>query len=74
MAEIPDDRFGPFKGQLIPAIFKTRYSIFLEKVGGEYQGWFFRFSGFRSGVNRLVWAGRQSLRRRTAADMGLHRT
>ena len=56
MAEITDDKFGPFKGQLIVGDFQNALltRVFLEKVDGEYQGVVFPFlRGFRSGVNRL---------------------
>ncbi len=56
MAEIQDDRFGPFKGQLLVGDFQNALvtRVFLEKVNGEYQGAVFPFlTGFRSGVNRL---------------------
>ena len=56
MAEIRDNRFGPFKGQLLVGDFQNALvtRVFLEKVNGEYQGAVFSFiTGFRSGVNRL---------------------
>jgi hypothetical protein len=56
MAEIRDNRFGPFKGQLLVGDFQNALvtRVFLEKVNGEYQGAVFPFiTGFRSGVNRL---------------------
>ncbi|MBI3880265.1 MAG: PQQ-dependent sugar dehydrogenase [Verrucomicrobia bacterium] len=59
MATIPDDdRFGPFKGQLLVGEFQ--YAIvmrcFLEKVNGEWQGCVWPFAkNFESGVNRLAF-------------------
>ena len=58
MAEITDDRFGPFQGQLLVGDFQNALvtRVFLEKVNGEYQGVVFPFlNGFRSGVNRLCF-------------------
>ncbi len=56
--EIPDDRFGPFKGQLLVGDFQNAVvtRVFLEKVNGEYQGAVWpMFKGFLSGVNRLAF-------------------
>ena len=56
MAEITNDKFGPYKEQLIVGDFQNALltRVFLEKVDGEYQGVVFPFlRGFRSGVNRL---------------------
>jgi len=57
MCEIKDDRFGPFKGQLLVGDFQNAIvtRVQLEKVGGEWQGAVWPFlKGFQSGVNRLV--------------------
>ena len=56
--EIPDDRFGPFKGQLLVGDFQNALvtRVFLEKVNGEYQGAVWPLlKGFLSGVNRLAF-------------------
>ena len=56
--EIPDDRFGPFKGQLLVGDFQNALvtRVFLEKVNGEYQGAVWpMLKGFLSGVNRLAF-------------------
>lgn len=53
-------RFGPFDGQLLVAEFTDAKigRVFLEKVGGEYQGAAFPFlEGFASGIVRLLGAG-----------------
>lgn len=53
---IEDDRFGPFKGQMLAGDFQNAVvvRIFLEKVNGEWQGAVWPFAkGFLSGVNRL---------------------
>lgn len=58
MAEIPDDRFGPFKGQLLVGDFQNALvtRVMLEKVDGEWQGAVWPFlKGFLSGVNRLAF-------------------
>jgi hypothetical protein len=57
-------RFGPFDGQLLVAEFTDAKigRVFLEKVGGEYQGAAFPFlSGFASGIVRLLTASDGSL-------------
>ncbi len=57
-AEITDDRFGPFKGQLMVGDFQNAIvtRVQLEKVNGEYQGAVWPFlKHFQSGVNRLVY-------------------
>jgi hypothetical protein len=57
MCEIKDDRFGPFKGQLLVGDFQNAIvtRVQLEKVGGEWQGAVWPFlKGFQSGVNRLL--------------------
>ena len=57
MCEITDDRFGPFKGQLLVGDFQNALvtRVQLEKVGGEWQGAAWPLlKGFQSGVNRLV--------------------
>ena len=58
MAEVLDDRFGPFRGQLLVGDFQNALvvRVFLETINGEYQGAVFPFlNGFRSGVNRLSY-------------------
>jgi len=57
MCEITDDRFGPFKGQLLVGDFQNAIvtRVQLEKVKDEWQGAVWPFlKGFQSGVNRLV--------------------
>jgi hypothetical protein len=57
-AEITDDRFGPFKGQLMVGDFQNAIvtRVQLEKVNGEYQGAVWPFlKQFQSGVNRLAY-------------------
>ncbi len=52
-------KFGPFDGQLLIAEFTDAKinRVFLEKVGGEYQGAAFPFlSGFASGIVRLLFS------------------
>ena len=61
---IPDDRIGPFEGQLLVGDQGQSkvMRVYLEKVGGEYQGACFPFrEGFHSGILRLVWAPDKSL-------------
>jgi hypothetical protein len=56
MAEIKDDRFGPFRGQLLVGDFQNALvtRVMLEKVEGQWQGAVWPFlKGFLSGVNRL---------------------
>ncbi len=58
LVEITDDRFGPFKGQLMVGDFQNAIvtRVQLEKVNGEYQGAVWPFlKQFQSGVNRLVY-------------------
>ncbi len=59
-----DGKFGPFDGQLLVGEF-TNASVnrlFLERVGGEYQGACFPFlSGFPAAVFRLTFGGDGSL-------------
>jgi glucose/arabinose dehydrogenase len=58
MVEITDDRFGPFKGQMLVGDFQNAVvtRVALEKVNGEYQGAVWPFSkGYWSGVNRLAF-------------------
>ena len=60
MAEIKDDRFGPFRGQLLVGDFQNAIvtRVMLEKVEGEWQGAVWPFlKGFQSGVNRLAFGG-----------------
>ena len=57
-------KFGPFDGQLLVAEFTDSKigRVFLEKVGGEYQGAAFPFlDGFASGIVRLLGAEDGSL-------------
>lgn len=57
-------KFGPFDGQFMVAEFTDAKvsRVFLEKVGGEYQGASFPFlSGFASGIVRLLFADDGSL-------------
>jgi len=57
-AEITDDRFGPFKGQLMVGDFQNAIvtRVQLETVNGEYQGAVWPFlKQFQSGVNRLAY-------------------
>jgi hypothetical protein len=54
---IADDRFGPFKGQMIVGEFQnaTVLRVALEKVNGQWQGAVWPFAkGFWSGVNRVA--------------------
>jgi glucose/arabinose dehydrogenase len=56
IAVIEDDRFGPFRGQMLVGEFQnaTVTRVFLEQVNGEWQGCVWPFAkGFYSGVNRL---------------------
>jgi len=57
-------KFGPFEGQLLVAEFTDAKigRVFLEKIGGEYQGAAFPFlDGFASGIVRLLAAEDGSL-------------
>lgn len=57
-AEIKDDRFGPFKGQLLVGDFQNALvtRVMLEKVNGEWQGAMWpMLKGFLSGVNRVTF-------------------
>jgi hypothetical protein len=57
IVEITDDRFGPFKGQMLVGDFQNAIltRVQLEKVNGEWQGAVWPFlKGFQSGVNRMV--------------------
>ena len=57
MTEIIDDRFGPFKGQLLVSDFQNAVitRVQLEKVEGQWQGAVWPFlKGFQSGVNRII--------------------
>jgi len=57
-AEITDDRFGPFRGQLMVGDFQNAIvtRVQSEKVNGEYQGAVWPFlRQFQSGVNRLAY-------------------
>ncbi|MBI5772653.1 MAG: hypothetical protein HZA89_02785 [Verrucomicrobia bacterium] len=58
LVEIKDDRFGPFKGQLLVGDFQNALvtRVMLEKVNGEWQGAMWpMLKGFLSGVNRLAF-------------------
>lgn len=58
MTTIPDDRFGPFQGQLIVGDFQNAIlmRVVMDKVNGEWQGAVFPFArGFESGVNRVAF-------------------
>lgn len=49
---------GPYKGQMVhgEVTHGGVKRVFVEKVGGQYQGVVFRFiQGLEAGVNRLVW-------------------
>ncbi len=53
-----DGEFGPFANQMFVGDFTEAeiHRVFLEKVGGEYQGVCFPFrSGFQSAVVRMTW-------------------
>ena len=55
---VADNRFGPFKGQMLVGEFQNAnvVRVALEKVNGQWQGAVFPFvKGFNSGVNRLVF-------------------
>jgi glucose/arabinose dehydrogenase len=55
---IADERFGPFKGQMLVGEFQNAsvVRVALEKVNGQWQGAVFPFTkGFNSGVNRLAF-------------------
>jgi glucose/arabinose dehydrogenase len=57
MVEIKDNRFGPFRGQLLVGDFQNAVitRVQMEKVGGHWQGAVWPFlKGFQSGVNRMV--------------------
>lgn len=59
-----DGRFGPFDGQLLVGEFTNAAvsRVFLEKIGGQYQGACFPFlSGFPAAVVRLAFAPDGSL-------------
>ena len=59
-----EGKFGPFSKQLFVGDLSTAaiYRVFLEKVGGEYQGACFPFrKGFRSGALRFCWGHDGSL-------------
>jgi glucose/arabinose dehydrogenase len=60
----PGHAFGPFEGQMLVAEFTDAKisRVFLEKIGGEYQGACFPFlKGFASGIVRLQFAPDGSL-------------
>jgi len=62
--QIPAENFGPFGGQiLVGDQGQSKITrVFLEKVGGDYQGASFDFrSNFQSGVLRMAWAKDGSL-------------
>ena len=59
-----DLRVGPYAGQMIHGEVTNGgiKRVFVEKVGGAYQGALFRFSqGLEAGVNRILWAPDGSL-------------
>ena len=61
---IPDEQFGPFKGQLLVGEFTNSAisRVYLEEVDGEYQGACFPFlDGFPAAVLRLLFANDGSL-------------
>ncbi|HZH96019.1 MAG TPA: hypothetical protein VEY06_09045 [Flavisolibacter sp.] len=64
IVKIPQGVFGPFAGQLLVGDQGQSkiMRVFMEKVGGEYQGaaWDFR-AGFQAGVLRMSWAKDGSL-------------
>ena len=56
--EIVDERFGPFRGQMLVGEFQNAslVRVALEKVNGRWQGAVFPFvKGFASGVNRIAF-------------------
>lgn len=58
IAVIADDRFGPFKGQMLVGEFQNAslVRVALEMVNGRWQGAVFPFvKGFASGVNRIAF-------------------
>lgn len=58
MARIEDEKFGPYKGQLLVGDFQMAIvtRVMLEKVNGEWQGAVWPFAkGFNSGVNRIAF-------------------
>ncbi|MFP6616958.1 MAG: hypothetical protein VCB26_11190, partial [Candidatus Hydrogenedentota bacterium] len=58
LSEETGGKFGPFEGQLFVGDFTMARinRVFLEKVGGEYQGACFPFrKGFQSAVVRMAW-------------------
>ena len=64
MVDASDGKFGPFAGQLFVGEFTQAgiQRVFLERVGGEYQGVCFPFrSGFASAVFRLAQGSDGSL-------------
>ncbi len=57
IATIEDEKFGPFKGQMLVGDFQMAIvtRVMLEKVNGEWQGAVWPFAkGFNSGVNRIA--------------------
>jgi len=64
MIEITDERFGPFKGQLLVGDFQNAVitRVQMEKVDGQWQGAVWPFlKGFQSGVNRMAMGNDGSL-------------
>ncbi len=62
--KIPEDTWGPFAGQLLVGDqgMSKISRVFMEKVGGEYQGAAIEFrSGFQSGIVRMAWGNDGSL-------------
>jgi hypothetical protein len=64
LADSTRGRFGPFAGQLFVGEFTMSFvsRVFLEKVGGEYQGACFRFrDGLDCAALRLEWSADGSM-------------
>ena len=64
LADTTAGRFGPFEGQLFVGDqgFSRINRVYLEKVGGEYQGAAFPFlEGFASGILRMIWGRDESM-------------
>lgn len=58
IATMVDDRFGPFRGQMLVGEFQNAslVRVVLEKVSDQWQGAVFPFTrGFASGVNRITF-------------------
>jgi len=64
VCDLTGGNFGPFRNQMFVGDFTEAQinRVFLEKVGGEYQGACFPFrSGFQSAVVRMTWGSDGSL-------------